>query len=56
MFAIAFATFATFVAFSVLHTYFPHYGLVFFGCLVLCGGAITDSIVSLVEDRKASAQ
>ncbi len=42
VFAIALATFGTLVAFSLLHTYFPHYGLVFFGCIVLCGAAIAD--------------
>jgi hypothetical protein len=56
VFAMALSTFATLVAFCLLHTYFPHYGLVFFGCIVLCGAAIIDSIVSLVEGRRASAQ
>ena len=55
VFAIALSTFATLLAFSLLHTYFPHYGLVFFGCIVLCGAAIIDSLVRLVGGRKASA-
>jgi len=56
VFAVALSTFATLLAFGFFHTYFPHYGLVFFGCIVLCGAAIIDSIVSLVEGRKASVK
>jgi len=56
VFAVALSTVATLLAFGFFHTYFPHYGLVFFGCIVLCGAAIIDSIVSLVEGRKASVK
>jgi hypothetical protein len=43
-FAIALGTVVTLIAFSLLHTYFPHYGLVYFGCIIFCGIAITDKI------------
>jgi hypothetical protein len=56
VFAIALATFGTLVAFSLLHTYFPHYGLVFFGCIVLCGAAVGDSIAVFVKGRRAGTK
>ncbi len=36
---------ATLLAYGFLHTYFIHYGVVFFGCIVVCGTTIFDRLI-----------
>ena len=45
----------TLLAFGFAHTYFSHYGLVYFGCIVICGTAVAEAIFQWFRARRAAA-
>lgn len=52
VFAVALSTAATLAAFGFAHTYFQHYGICYFGTIVLCGVVACDAIISWLRFRK----
>ncbi len=55
-FAIALTTATTLVAFGFAHTYFSHYGLVYFGCIVICGIVGVEVVIDWLKSRSSRAR
>jgi hypothetical protein len=53
---VASGTVATLIAYGFAHTYFPHYGMCFFGCIVICAAILSDELIQQWLVRKGRAQ